>query len=81
MTIYTIADRESGETCTVDTAEEVASAELFAFCDERMGPLDWLRVSYIEGATESLVEGKIALAGLDLAALGLMLTDITIEED
>src|SRR5699024_5536537 len=73
MTIYTIIDIETGDTTEVDTAEEAPSTELFTFVDGREGPLDWLRVSYIEGATEALVAGRIAEAKLDLAALGLKL--------
>ena len=73
MTIYNITRPEDGETCTVDTAEEVPSAELFTFCDGWDGPLDWAQVSYIEGAAESLVAGEIADAKLDLASLGLEL--------
>lgn len=73
MTIYNITRPEDGETCTVDTAEEVPSAELFTFCDGWDGPLDWAQVSYIESAAESLVAGEIADAKVDLASLGLEL--------
>lgn len=71
MTTYTITDPDSGDSTWVDTAEEVPSAELFTFCDEREGGLDWMQVALVEGATESLVAGNVGLANLDLAALGL----------
>lgn len=73
MTIYTIIDTETGDTTEVDTVEEAPSTELFTFVDGREGPLDWMQVSYIEGAAEALVAGRIDEAKLDLALLGLWL--------
>lgn len=75
MSTYTITDPDTGASTWVDTAEEVPSAELFTFCDERAGGgLDWMQVALVEGATESLIAGEVGLANLDLAALGLRAT-------
>lgn len=74
MSTYTITDPDTGASTWVDTAEEVPSAELFTFCDEREGGLDWMQVALVEGATESLLAGDVVSANLDLKALGLRAT-------